>query len=310
MSLPEAPSPNGWQLPFPGNRTSIQVVDKLEHIFDTAADIISGADALVIAAGAGIGVDSGLPDFRSNNGFWKAYPALAAAQIDFTEVASPQTFKRDPQLAWGFYGHRLSLYRSTVPHHGFQILKGWAERSFMGSWVYTSNVDGAFQKAGFAESQVHECHGSIHHMQCLSYCKSLLWTADGFSPEVDVSTCRLQSELPKCPDCGGLARPNIMMFGDWDWNEMRTEGQRKREELWLNTIAAAGGRIAVIELGAGTAIPAVRHFSHRICQELGALLVRINPREYQVPSAHDVGIPLGSLEALVSIQNALNDSAG
>lgn len=285
------------------------MVDKLEHIFETAADIISGADALVIAAGAGIGVDSGLPDFRSNNGFWKAYPALAAAQIDFTEVASPQTFKRDPQLAWGFYGHRLNLYRSTVPHQGFQILKGWAERSFMGSWVYTSNVDGAFQKAGFAESQIHECHGSIHHLQCQKDCKSRLWPADGFNPQVDVSSCRLQSELPKCPDCGGLARPNIMMFGDWGWNETRTEGQRKREELWLNKIAAAGGRIAVVELGAGTAIPAVRHFSHRICQELGALLVRINPREYQVPSAHDVGIPLGSLEALVSIQNALDDSA-
>ncbi len=280
-----------------------------ESMFEQAADIIAGADALVIAAGAGIGVDSGLPDFRSNNGFWRAYPALAAAQIDFTEVASPRTFKRDPQLAWGFYGHRLKLYRETVPHRGFEILKGWAERSFMGSWVYTSNVDGAFQKAGFAESQIHECHGSIHHLQCLKDCKSRLWPADGFSPEVDVSSCRLQSELPKCPDCGGLARPNIMMFGDWDWNETRTEGQRKREELWLNKIAAAGGRIAVVELGAGTAIPAVRHFSHRLCQELGALLVRINPREYQVPSAHDVGVPLGSLEALVSIQNALDDSA-
>lgn len=197
--------------PFSGNKASNQVVNISDNMFAKAADIIASADALVIAAGAGIGVDSGLPDFRSNNGFWKAYPALAAAQIDFTEVASPRTFKRDPQLAWGFYGHRLKLYRENEPHQGFQILKGWAERSFMGSWVYTSNVDGAFQKAGVPESQVHECHGSIHHLQCLKDCKSRIWPADGYAPDVDTSTCRLQGDIPKCPDCGGLADvpPNL-----------------------------------------------------------------------------------------------------
>lgn len=74
-----------------------------------AADLISQADALVIAAGAGMGVDSGLPDFRGNAGFWKAYPALAKAGLDFTRIASPRTFDTDPELGWGFYGHRLRL---------------------------------------------------------------------------------------------------------------------------------------------------------------------------------------------------------
>ena len=67
-----------------------------------AADLIQAADGLVIAAGAGMGVDSGLPDFRGDTGFWKAYPALAAASLSFSEVASPQTFGTDPALAWGF----------------------------------------------------------------------------------------------------------------------------------------------------------------------------------------------------------------
>ena len=49
-----------------------------------AAELISQADALVIAAGAGMGVDSGLPDFRGNTGFWKAYPVLAKVGLDFT----------------------------------------------------------------------------------------------------------------------------------------------------------------------------------------------------------------------------------
>ena len=75
-----------------------------------AAQLIAAADALVVAAGAGIGVDSGLPDFRGKQGFWQSYPALARANLDFSEIASPQTFQRDPYLAWGFYGHRLLLY--------------------------------------------------------------------------------------------------------------------------------------------------------------------------------------------------------
>src|SRR5438552_7779536 len=58
------------------------------------------ADALVIAAGAGIGVDSGLPDFRGEDGFWKAYPALGRARTRFSEIASPYAFQTAPLRAW------------------------------------------------------------------------------------------------------------------------------------------------------------------------------------------------------------------
>ena len=70
-----------------------------------AAQVISEADGLLITAGAGMGVDSGLPDFRGDSGFWQAYPALAKAKLRFHEIASPATFANDPALAWGSYGH-------------------------------------------------------------------------------------------------------------------------------------------------------------------------------------------------------------
>jgi NAD-dependent SIR2 family protein deacetylase len=70
--------------------------------FAHAAEIIDGADALIVAAGAGIGVDSGLPDFRSDEGFWNAYPALGVAGTRFQEIASPVAFRETPLLAWGF----------------------------------------------------------------------------------------------------------------------------------------------------------------------------------------------------------------
>lgn len=268
---------------------------------ERAAQLIAGADALVIAAGAGMGVDSGLPDFRGNEGFWRAYPALAKANLNFAEVASPRTFEEDPKLAWGFYGHRLALYRETAPHPGFEILRQWGERMPLGARVFTSNVDGQFQKAGLHEDQIHECHGSIHHLQCMNECKSGVWSAEGFVPTVDAEACRLLSLPPQCPQCGALARPNILMFNDWGWTPQRCESQSRAEARWLDSIAEGQARVVVVEIGAGKAIPSVRHFGHRISHELDGRIIRINPGESQVPSSMDVGLAMGSLEALRGI---------
>lgn len=272
-----------------------------------AAELIAGADALVIAAGAGMGVDSGLPDFRGNEGFWKAYPALAKANLDFMDVADPRTFARDPRLAWGFYGHRLGLYRKTIPHAGFDILRKWGERMLLGSWIFTSNVDGQFQKAGFSEEHINECHGSIHHLQCMNECESGVWSAAEFKPEVDDETCRLLNVPPRCPQCGSLARPNILMFGDGNWLEQRSEAQRQRETQWLESIVDNQARVVIVEMGAGTAIPSVRHFSHRISHEFSGRIIRINPRESKVPSSRDIGFATGSLETLRGIDLAIED---
>ncbi len=87
-----------------------------------ARSIIQQSDALLITAGAGMGVDSGLPDFRGDEGFWEAYPVAKRLGLRFVELASPEWFARDPELAWAFYGHRLHLYRQTVPHEGFGML--------------------------------------------------------------------------------------------------------------------------------------------------------------------------------------------
>jgi NAD-dependent SIR2 family protein deacetylase len=169
----------------------------LDHgAIEQAAALITNANALVIAAGAGIGVDSGLPDFRGNAGFWKAYPALAADGTGFMDIASPAAFRRNPRRAWGFYGHRLALYRATIPHAGFGLLRKWSDALARGSFVFISNVDGQFQEAGFDPLRIDECHGSIHHMQCLAPCSEATWRATGFTPSVDAARCELLGALP------------------------------------------------------------------------------------------------------------------
>lgn len=203
-------------------------------------------------------------------------------------------FQNQPLRAWGFYGHRLNLYRATQPHPGFQILKGWSERMALGSSVYTSNVDGQFQKAGFNPTSINECHGSIHHLQCAKPCSDAIWPADDFTPQVDEVECLLLNAPPTCPHCGGLARPNVMMFGDWDWRGDRQAAQDRQVEHWLLGVH----RHVVVEIDAGTATPSVRHFSQRIIHSFGGRLVRTTPREFSALTLLDVGLAGGSLSAL------------
>lgn len=262
-----------------------------------AVKFLQEADGLLITAGAGMGVDSGLPDFRGPQGFWGVYPALGRARLQFEDIANPQAFVDHPRLAWGFYGHRLKLYRQTTPHAGFQHLQRIAAAMPAGAFVFTSNVDGHFQRAGFPAQRVCEVHGSIHHLQCLQGCREKIWSAAAFEPEIDEAECLLLNETPHCPQCGGLARPNILMFGDWGWLENRQATQYAALQDWLETVS----RPVVIEIGAGTAIPTLRHFGER----LGCPLIRINLQEPQVTNPASVGLAMGGLAALNLLVEAL-----
>lgn len=267
-----------------------------------AAEAIAGAEALLIGAGAGMGVDSGLPDFRGRDGFWRAYPPYARLGLDFAAMANPRWFRDDPGLAWGFYGHRLNLYRQTRPHAGFGLLRRWADAMPKGAFVYTSNVDGQFHRAGFDRHRIVEVHGAIDWMQCLRGCGAGIFPAGERAVDLDPETMRADDPLPDCPRCGAMARPNILMFGDFDWDPERAEGQHDRFRAWRAFLGRA--RVVVVECGAGTAIPTVRLACEDLAARTRGTLIRINPREPEVP-AGQIGLPLGALEALAAIDHQL-----
>ncbi len=266
---------------------------------EAAADAIAGAENLVFCAGAGMGVDSGLPDFRGDSGFWRAYPPLRSLGISFHQMANPAWFRRDPELAWGFYGHRLHLYRATRPHGGFATLLRLAnERE---SFVFTSNVDGHFQQAGFPDDRVFECHGSLMHLQCVRPCNELIYPADETTVAVDETTFRASAPLPACPACGELARPALLMFNDGAWVSRRSDVQSAAFSTWLDSRDLRG--TAVIECGAGSAVPTVRRCSESLARA-GATLIRINPRESQGPEG-TISLPMGAADALFAIERRL-----
>lgn len=292
---------NGWVLYRAQSNTAALPVnhsnDNLADQIAQAAKLIKEADAILITAGAGMGVDSGLPDFRGDEGFWNAYPALAKANIRFYEIASPSNFEQDPKLVWGFYGHRLNLYRNTKPHTGFRMLREIAATKEHGCFVFTSNVDGHFRKAGFDPKRICECHGSIHHLQCINGCLHHIWDAGEFLPEVDEVQCQLMNDPPKCDCCGDIARPNILMFNDFKWEDNRYKIQRQALSEWL----AGAKNVVIIELGAGKDIPTVRHYG----EMLGWPIVRINPRDSDLGSSAGVSLPMGALDGLNAIYSAL-----
>ena len=258
-----------------------------------AVKAIKKAKYLLITAGAGMGVDSGLPDFRGDEGFWRAYPIAKKLGLNFQALANPKWFDINPKLAWAFYGHRLNMYRNTSPHEGFKILLNMPHNKF----VFTSNVDGHFQKAGFSELRVVEIHGNINYLQCTKPCFEEIWENNA-NIEVDEEKF-IAKNFPLCKFCKRVARPNILMFSDFRFVEKRVNLQLARFEFWLSQI---DDNLVIIEIGAGKAVPTVRMMSERIRREFGATLIRINPLE---ADGADISINLGALEALKKIKEYL-----
>lgn len=217
-----------------------------------ARNIIKASDAILITVGVGMGVDSGLPDFRGNEGFWKAYPLLKNRGLKFSQMADPHWFLTNPSLAWAFYGHRLNLYRSTIPHDGFSMLHSLVKEKNDNYFIFTSNVDGQFQKSFFSEEKIVEVHGSIHHFQCSKDCTNDIWSANNENIEVDMEEFKALN-MPVCPKCNAVARPNIMMFDDWHWNSERTQKQKLNYIQWIKQNENA--KMAIIEIGAGIYYP-------------------------------------------------------
>lgn len=273
-----------------------------ESNYQIAASIIKEAEAFIITAGAGMGVDSGLPDFRGERGFWKAYPAYAKLGLSFEECATPMHFVTNPHFAWGFYGHRTNLYRETIPHEGFQIIKNWMALTNADYFVATSNVDGQFQKAGYDEERIYEVHGSIHWLQCQKRCTNGIWRSEVLF-NIDETTMHADDPLPRCRDCGEICRPNILMFDDYSWIQNRTRKQSSAFDRFLKK--HSNSRIAIIELGAGVAIPTIRMMSVQIGSKLRhATVIRINPCEAAIASPH-ISLLSGALSALQQIDTLL-----
>jgi NAD-dependent deacetylase len=155
-------------------------------------ETLRAARHVVALTGAGVSQESGLNTFRDAQvGFW--------AQYRPEDLATPQAFERDPQLVWDWYAMRRTQARAAAPNPGHLALAEMASL-FESFTLLTQNVDGLHQRAG--SPAVIELHGSIQNVRCASC---------GLHYETWQET---SGQVPHCPACAGLLRPNVVWFGE------------------------------------------------------------------------------------------------
>jgi NAD-dependent deacetylase len=163
------------------------------HAVQTVADRLRVARRITVMTGAGISAASGVPTFRGPGGLWRSFRP--------EELATAEAFARDPQLVWEWYDWRRGLIAKCTPNAAHEVLARWSRR--FGFTLITQNVDGLHEAAG--TEQVIRFHGSIWRLRCWDLCGRPEWE-DRRSPI---------GPLPaRCPDCGGLARPGVVWFGE------------------------------------------------------------------------------------------------
>ena len=257
--------------------------------------VLKEANALVIHTGAGMGVDSGLPDYRGDGGQWGAVESKFGESV--FEVVNPDFFSEDPTGAWSFFGARLKDYQNAIPHDGFKILLKWIDAFGLDSFVVTSNIDGQSQKAGFDPSRVREAHGSIHHFQAIDPEKyPHTWDFEGSADELLANLER--GIYPTTPDGKWPARPNIYLFRDSTYINKRSKQQEEEFQAFLGR--NKGGKLAVIEIGSGPHVQTIRMKTRKLKTDYNAKIIRINPNHYKVKPPH-IGISAGALEALTKL---------
>lgn len=162
----------------------------LDAALDEAADALRSAESVCVLTGAGVSAESGVPTFRASDGLWEGH------RIE--DVATPSGFRANPNLVWQFYNARRANVGTVRPNAGhFALVE--LEKRWPGQFtVATQNVDGLHRTAG--SRRVLELHGSLYRTRCTG-CSVV---ADrGLEPLGD---------LPKCPSCAALLRPDIVWF--------------------------------------------------------------------------------------------------
>lgn len=270
---------------------------------ERAADAIANAQCLILAAGAGMGVDSGLPDFRGRGGLYAEDSIFTSYGYSINQLVSPALLYEQPRLAWGVMTVMHRLFKNATPHTGFEILRRWTKHRPY--FVYTSNVDGQFQKAGFDEDRIVELHGSVHFLQprMPETQDDSIWPLEELLLDVDPATGEAVGDLPTCPGTDELARLNVLMFGDFHWLVARTYAQEMNYEAWHENVKPL--RRVIIECGAGTALPTVHHHCNRLlADQEGLELIRINPADIRAPDG-TIHLQMGAKEALERLEDRL-----
>jgi NAD-dependent deacetylase len=232
-------------------------------------ELVARGGRVVAFTGAGISAESGIPTFRSQDGFWE--------NQSLVELATPQGFARDPAKAWAWYDARRRQISACAPNAGHVALAryGVAHPDFR---LITQNVDGLHQAAGSAG--VIRLHGDIFRVRC---------TREGTAGED--RRVPLPEIPPRCA-CGALLRPDVVWFGE-----------RLPEDAVREAAVAAGQAELFLSVGTSSVVYPAASLPE-IAGGSGAYLVEINIEPTPLSSLADEVIRAPAAEALPDLLGA------
>lgn len=158
-------------------------------------EIISQSKHLVAFTGAGCSAESGIPTYRGEGGLWTKYDPDKFANYDY--------FIKDPTYFWSFFKEiRLPILEKSEPNDTHRTLARLEVEGNL-KMVITQNIDGLHQLAG--QKNVCELHGNTRQVVCLTCAKKM--------PFEEVGK-KLDTEMPPLCACGGLLKPDVVLFGE------------------------------------------------------------------------------------------------
>jgi NAD-dependent deacetylase len=241
---------------------------------ERVAQLLSSAKRVLFITGAGLSADSGLPTYRGVGGLYDGVKTPDGMRIE--DVLSGATFRRKPELTWRYLLQVERACRGATFNAGHRVIAALGRR-LPYVLVLTQNVDGFHQRAG--SERVVDIHGSLHDLYC---------TRCGARRRVQ-SYAGLP-ELPRCASCGGIERPDVVLFGE---NLPEAKVNAVLRELGT-------GFDAVLSVGTSGLFPYIRMPMIR-AQVLGWHSVDINPAASEMSDYAQHHLRLRAAEALEAL---------
>lgn len=231
-----------------------------DHALEEARELLESAERILVLTGAGVSAESGVPTFRGPNGLWKNRRP--------EELATPQAFGADPRLVWEWYGSRRQRLGACRPNAAHRVLARLTLRNTR-TRIVTQNVDGlheqALEEAWATDDAAPPAggafplalHGSVFRVRCVACALKI--------PHRDPIDASNEASLPRCPDCRGLLRPDVVWFGE-ALDPLVLEGAFEAAES--AQVCLVVGTSAVVQPAAS--IPLLTH-------RAGGVVVEVNP---------------------------------
>jgi len=251
-------------------------VTEIAHLVDKAVSLVQEAQAIVALTGAGISTPSGIPDFRSpQSGVWENTNPM--------EVASIHAFRHDPRPFYQWI-HPLAQTMMDAQPNAAHIALAQMEESGCLKSVITQNIDLLHSKAG--SQTVYEVHGHMREATCMD-CRRVV------SSEQMMPQFLETSAVPHCTVCGGVLKPNIILFGEMLPFAVLQKSEQAAETCDLMIVAGSS-----LEVSPVNELP-------RLAKENGARLIMVNFSETHLDHLADVVIQADVVDILPKLAEAL-----